>query len=552
MSHSASGELTISADDAFKLHDTYGFPLDLTQVMAEERGLKVDLTGFEQLMAAAKAKARAVTGQRASTDALVEVVQRDNLPATKFLGYGPTEINVNSFCYLYRLTESGCERVDQAKQGDELAVVLGQTSFYAEAGGQVGDNGTIEFGDAGVLGVRQTVKVGDVHFHLGQVESGSLHQVLTNTDTGTACILKVDPSRRQKIMANHTGTHLMNRALRDVLGEHVQQKGSLVDDERLRFDFSHNTPINSDEIDRIEQMVNADIQSNLTVYADEAAQDEALKINGLRAVFGEKYPPRVRVVSIGVSVSDLLSDPDRAEWQQISIEFCGGTHLRQTGDAEHFVAVSEEAVAKGVRRLTAVTGQAAQQAGQVAQELLARLQEVRRTPVEQLAEQLSQLTADMGTQSLPLVAKTTLREGIVQLQQVLKDHAKQQDKQAAGAVVEIARKIAEESQSDLIVTSLEDADANALRVAMDVIRKKKPDSALLIGSVCNEKVAFLAAVPKAMIDKGLKAGDWVRKVAKVAGGGGGGRPDMAQAGGKDPQKLEEALAVGLQFAQAKL
>ena len=547
------GRGAIQAEAAFKLHDTYGFPLDLTQVMAEERGMTVDVEGFDRLMEEARQKARAAGGGQAATGSLVEAVQRDNPQATRFLGYDQAESDVETFCYLYRVTDAGCERVDKAVTGDELAMVVGHTPFYAQAGGQVGDTGSIESKNGAVFRVRDTVRVGSVYFHLGVVEGGQFREAPpTALDVGVEVTLRVDQPRRRKVMANHTGTHLMNKALRDVLGDHVQQKGSLVDDQKLRFDFSHNAPIGADEVDRIEVMVNTDITADLAVYAQEAGQEEALKINGLRAVFGEKYPPKVRVVSIGVPLEDLLANPANADWARYSIEFCGGTHLAKTGDAEGFLVTQEEAVAKGVRRLTALTGQVAHRADAQGKMLLARLESLHGRPAEQLAGELADLSAAIDAKPLGLLVKNTLREGIAALQKVVKDHGKQQSKQAAGAVVDVARKLADDAQGDVIVASLAGADANALRTAMDVIRKKKPEAALMLGGVCGEKVAFVASVPKGLIDRGLKAGDWVRQVAQAAGGGGGGRPDMAQAGGKDPAKLEEALAVGKEFAASKL
>jgi len=543
----------IEAGAAFKLHDTYGFPLDLTQVMAQERGMTVDVEGFHRLMEEAREKARGSAGQQDAKGTLVEAVQQDNPPATDFLGYGQTQDDVETFCLLYKLEGSGYQRVDSAKQGDELAVVVGHTPFYAQAGGQVGDTGTIENKQGGVLRVRDTVKVGPIHFHLGVVEAGGFQeQPPSASDTGLALVLRVDQSRRRKIMANHTGTHLLNRALRDVLGDHVQQKGSLVDHEKLRFDFSHTAPVSPDQLERIEQQVNTDLAADLPVYAVEADQARALKIKSLRAVFGEKYPPRVRVVSIGVPVSDLLTDPGNDRWRGYSIEFCGGTHLDKTGDAELCILISEEAVAKGVRRITALTGQLAHRAAAQGHMLLSRLDGLRGCEPDQLSAGVADLAGEVESTPLPLSAKARLREGIAGLGKMVKDHKKQQSKQNAGAVVEVARKLAEESTGGVIVASLEDADANALRVAMDVIRKKKPDAALMLGGVSGEKVAFVAAVPKPLIEKGLKAGDWIREVAKAAGGGGGGRPDMAQAGGKDPAKLEEALRVGREFAASKL
>ncbi len=544
-----SGGQAIAAQDAFKLHDTYGFPLDLTQVMAQERGMAVDVEGFNQLMAEARQQARQGGKQQSSNAALVAYIQQHPLSATEFVGYDQTHVHETKVVAAGYIDPDHGVITDIDDPSDIRAfVVVNRTPFYAEAGGQVGDQGTIQNTKGVAFQVDDTVRIGDAVFHLGQYSGrGRIYP------KGELVSLQVDQAWRKNTMANHTGTHLLNRALRDTLGDHVQQKGSLVDDQKLRFDFSHNAVVGVEQVDRIEQMVNHDIAADLPVYADEAAQEEALKINGLRAVFGEKYPPRVRVVSIGAPVNDLLADPTNAEWEHYSIEFCGGTHLPKTGDAQGFVVVSEEAVAKGVRRLTGLTGSVAHRAAAQGEMLLSRLASLQNQPADQLSDAIGQLTTEIEEKILPLLTKAKLRSGITQLQETVKAHHKAQNKQAADSVIEAARRLADEPSADgVMVASLEGADAAGLRLAMDVVRKKKPDNAVLLGAISGEKVAFVAAVPKALIDRGLKAGDWVREVAKVAGGGGGGRPDMAQAGGKDPQKLDEALQAGRVFAESKL
>ena len=543
----------LAAEDAFKLHDTYGFPLDLTQVMAEERGLAVDVEGFNRLMEAARAQARAGGGSADAAAALVDAVQRDRIPDTEFTGYDGTESDAATWCLVYRLRdEAGVERVDRAEQGQRVALALGRTPFYAESGGQVGDTGSVGT-DAGEVRVDDTIKVGQVHFHVGEVIRGDIESVPPDA-TAASVVCRVDAPSRASTMANHTGTHLLNRALRDVLGDHVQQKGSLVDPEKLRFDLSHNAPITPDEIDRVERAVNADVAADLPVYTELVPQDQARRINTLRAVFGEKYPDVVRVVSIGVPVADLLGAPDDPKWMGYSVEFCGGTHLAKTGDAEGLVVTVEEAVSKGVRRIVALTGKTAHEAAAKGDMLLARAQGIESLPGDKLADAVNELNQQIAETTLPLLAKEKLRAIVSTLQGKLKQQAKQRSRESADRVVDEARRIAESAEGDVIVAAL-DADAAALRTAMDVIRKKRPETAMLLGGAPSDsegKVGFIAAVPKPLIERGLKAGDWVREVAKVAGGGGGGRPDMAQAGGKDPAKLQDALEAGRRFAEAAL
>ena len=539
----------VLAEDAFKLHDTYGFPLDLTQVMASERGMTVDVEGFEKLMEQARELARsggAVGGNAA--ESLVTIVQQQKLGPTNFLGYETTELpSVETGLLVFALKGDAYEATTSAPTGTPVAIVLDKTPFYGESGGQVGDKGVIQIHGGARVNVDDTIKVGDTFFHLGKVTSGSL--------TGGPAIklaLAVDRARRAAIAANHTTTHVMNHKLRDVLGEHIMQKGSLVDDQKLRFDFSHTAAVTTEQIEKIEQLVNADIAADLPVYIEYAPQQDALKIHGLRAVFGEKYPPKVRVVSVGVPVSDLLANPSNTSWYRNSVEFCGGTHLSKTGDAEGFAVISEEAVGKGLRRLTATTGHTAHKATADGDRLLSRVAALHGSDPEKLAHEIAELSQIIASSTLPLLARAKLRDGITELQKIVKEHEKSKAKEAAGDAVDAARKIADEAQGAFVVAEVAGADADALRAAMDVIRKKKPDVAVLLGAVSGDKVSFVAAVPEAVIKKGLKAGDWVKEAAKIAGGGGGGRPDMAQAGGKDPAKLGKALDAARKFAAAKL
>ncbi len=544
--------LQISASAAFKLHGTFGFPIGLTNLIAEQRGFTVDIVGFNKLMDEDRVSSRGGSCGADSRQSLVEHVQKGDLPVTEFVGYEYTELpvgetplhvfRVGNNCGLYKVAE-------KVSTGRPCAVVVGKTPFYAEAGGQVGDTGVIQIEGGARVKVTDTIKIGDVTFHLGEVVAGTL----VPSDNARVS-LAVDRGRRAKIMSNHTTTHVMNKALRDHVNPEAMQKGSLVDDQKLRFDFSHKAALTQDELARVEQQVNADIASDLPVYTAEVPQDKAIKINGLRAVFGEKYPPRVRVVSIGVPVDELLAKPANADWARLSIEFCGGTHLKKTGDAEGFVILSEDAVAKGVRRITALTGSAAHQAEANAQGLLNRLEAIKSAGDEaNLADNLAKLNTEIGEATLPAIARAKLRDGMAKLQELAKKIEKQKSKDSAGLVVETARQLAEQLSGEVIVTAIEGADANALRTAMDVIRKKHPEAALLLaGSAGDDKVALIASVPKDKIGKGLKAGDWVKEAAKVVGGGGGGRPDTAQAGGKEPAKIPQALEVAKSFALGKL
>jgi alanyl-tRNA synthetase len=347
----------------------------------------------------------------------------------------------------------------------------------------------------------------------------------------------------------------MHKALREVLGAHVQQKGSLVDPDKLRFDFSHGKAMSDEEIGRVETLVNERVAQKLTVYAETAPQEQALKIHGLRAVFGEKYPPMVRVVSIGVPVGDLLKDPTSGRWRQYSVEFCGGTHLKSTADVENFAITSEESVSKGVRRLTALTGAAASTAANVARDLDAAITRARSAPEAQLAGEIASLQMLLATPSLALRAKRRGQAAVTELQSKLKAFEKSQ-KATAGAGIDVtavtAKLLAEADplgDGKLVVAEIPGANNDQLLATMDSLRKKQPSVALMLGSTDGAKVSFCSAVSDDLIARGLKAGDWVRETAKIAGGGGGGRPQMAQAGGKDPSKLPDALARAREFAR---
>ncbi|MBI1368453.1 MAG: alanine--tRNA ligase [Planctomycetes bacterium] len=542
----------ITAADAFRLYDTFGFPLDLTQLMAEERGMKVDVAGFNTLMDEARQRSRGDGGQVDAKQSLFALVHQGDLPATKFVGYDANVADDAHAARVLVLNGPKYERATALRVGHDAAIVVDATPFYAESGGQVGDRGTIHSTHGAVFQVNDTIKVGDVYFHLGQLDQPNIHRDELPFTEEDPLLLEIDQPRRNKIMAHHSSTHLLNWALREVLGDHIAQKGSLVDDEKTRFDFSQGKALTAEEIAQVQKHVNEQIEAALPIYIDLAPQEEALKINSLRAVFGEKYPPMVRVVSMGAPVKDLLAEPGNDKWRRYSIEFCGGTHLKTTKDAQRFAIVSEEAVAKGVRRITAVAGDIARRAFDTAAVLAERIDAIRQEQPASLEQDLAALTDAVNTTTLPLLERASLRAGLDDLQKIIKEHRKTASKQAEGGVVENARKIADDAAGNVIVAMIDGADANTLRTAMDVIRKKRPEAAMMLAAAGDDKVSFLASVPEAMIGKGLKAGDWVREVAKVTGGGGGGRPDMAQAGGKNPAKLNDALTLAREFAAAKL
>jgi alanyl-tRNA synthetase len=545
------GGKRISDQDAFKLHDTYGFPIDLTQQMAVERGMSVDVAGYEKLMEEAKDLAR--RGGKAGDSPvydlppaiLDELAKQGVRPTDDSHKYKPAPLSARVVGIW-----NGSNLIDRTdtREDQEVAVLLDRTSFYAEMGGQVGDAGTIR-ADGAIVDIDTTRVVGGYVLHVGRVRAGTLVQ-------GDGVVAELS-DKRTPTQQNHTATHLANWALREVLGDGVQQKGSLVDAEKLRFDLSHNKAVADDEIGRVEQLVGEQVAKKLPVYAEEAPQAEAMRINGLRAVFGEKYPPRVRVVSIGAPVAELLREPASEKWRQFSVEFCGGTHLGNTGEIGAFTVTAEESVSKGVRRIVALTGSAASAALQAGQHIDRVIAGAKGAQDADLPKHIAQIQQSIGGDAaIPLLAKRRAQAAILDLQARYKKFEKSQKSSAAIDVAAVAQQLladaTDRAGGKVVVGSVDGASDDQLRGVIDSLRKRQPSLAVMLASAGDGRVSFVSAVSDDLIAKGLKAGDWIRDTAKAAGGGGGGRPQMAQAGGKDPSKLADALAVAKAFAEKTL
>ena len=508
----ATGGITGIA--AFDLHTTYGFPIDLTRQLAEERGLAVDMAEYERLFTEfqrTSGKGRRVGG--------AEAVDLGPFPPTddkpKYAGRTVDGTVLGWIRDGQTITDGKLEA------GDEASVLLDRTSFYAEQGGQVGDVGTITTATGKFLVADTERRSGHV-LHWGQVAEGHLA-------VGQRATADVD-RRRADIMRNHTATHLLNLALRRVLGDHVQQKGSLVDHEKLRFDFAHDAAVTPDELQRIERIVNGEVRADRPVRAVEMPLAEAQAIEGVKAVFGEKYPDPVRVVAVGEGDARTINAAE------FSVEFCGGTHLTRSGEIGFLKIVAEESVSRGVRRVTAVTGAVAVERQQAERGELQRLAQQLAVPVDQVSERVAALQAEVKTLKKQL--KSGGGGGAARLD--------------ADALL---RDAAEVGGVKLIVADTGGAGPDAARAAIDALKKKGGDGggvAVLLGGVQGDKVMFVAGCSDAAIKAGLKAGDWVKAAATVAGGGGGGRPDMAQAGGRDPTKLADALHAARAFAGSTL
>jgi alanyl-tRNA synthetase len=541
----------IRGEDAFKLHDTYGFPIDLTEIMAAERGLRVDIGEYERLMDEARERARAA-GKMAETrfgHVPAEVIEQAG--ATDDSPKYETDRLVATVSAAVRFEEGETATVLEEGQslapGERAAIITDRTCFYAEQGGQIGDVGRIESSDIR-FDVEDTARVGDAVLHLGTLVQGHI-------SPGQTIGLVVN-ERRTLTKKNHTATHVLNWALREVLGEHVQQKGSLVDQDKTRFDFSQPRPLTADELGAVERLVNERIAARLPVYDKCVPQQQALKIRGLRAVFGEKYPEQVRVLSVGTPVDDLLRNPQSPEWREVSIEFCGGTHVKNTGEIEHFVLVSEEGVAKGVRRIVAMTGPTARLIDEMGAALVRRAEELKAEAPEDLPERLSELQHGAAQATLPLKHRLRLREVMGELQELVKQQQKAAAADAASVVEsrigELLQSAAKVGKTTVLVAEMPEVPVEQLKAGADLVKQKARSAAVLFGMRNSEKATLLAAMSKDLIKKGIKAGDLVKAIAPIVEGGGGGPPTMAQAGGKNPRKLAEALEAGRKWMESKL
>ncbi|MCP4835845.1 MAG: alanine--tRNA ligase [Phycisphaera sp.] len=534
----------VSGRDAFVLHDTYGFPIDLTEVMAEERGLRIEVDEYERLMTEARERSR--TG--GSEEDPVLTLPPDVIGKLDFVGVKHTDDEAKhdgaTISGTIRAIWDGKHLTERIDTGRRAAIICDRTCFYGEQGGQVGDIGEMRVTRSsatghdrpGVFEVEDTRRVGDHVLHVGHVTHGACH-------SGDEVEVAIDAHRRAGIRAHHTATHLLNHALRAVAGPDSDQRGSLVGPDRLRFDYAASGALDADALERIEGLVTTAITSAQTVHAVPAPLDEAKAVNTLRAVFGERYPDPVRVVSIGPAVQDLLAEPNDPLWLDHSVEFCGGTHLARTDEAIDFVLLSEQGLAAGVRRIVGLAGEAAVAAKSAARDLGTRIAGLETGDEAAVLESFDELVRDFDAATISVVEKARLGKRMDALREIAKKSRKAAASANRGAVVDRARTIAESEHGPVIVARLDGADKDGLLSAMDAIRSVHPESAVLLLSADADagSVLIVAKVPENLIKSGLKAGDWVKSAAKACGGGGGGRPDSAQAGGKDPSRAEEAV-----------
>lgn len=494
----AGGGKILPGNMAFKLHDTYGFPFDLTREIAEEAGLKIDEDGFIAEMGEQKKKAREALKSKVSSAWGQDMTAGlDKSLKTEFTGYECFENKTN---IMYIILDG--VQVENAQQGDEVTIILDRTPFYAESGGQVADTGVIttKTGTVKVNDCRKTAE--GLYLHLGTVEEGIIEK-------GAASTASIDVERRMATARNHTSTHLLQKALRNVLGDHVTQAGSYVDSERLRFDFHHFSAMTREELKLVEMEVNKKILEDLAVNIREMPVDEAKK-EGAMALFGEKYGNIVRVVKTG----------------EYSTELCGGTHLKHTAQAGLIKILGESGVAAGVRRIEALTGQNA---------------------IAYFNEKENQLNDVAG--ALKAAPQDTLRKAesiSAELKAALKEIEQLKDKLVSGSFDEVLDKAVDINGIRAVTARFDQLDMDALRNTCETLRSKLGSGVVVLASAFGGKVSFVAMATKDAVERGAHCGNIIREAAKTAGGGGGGRPDMAQAGGKDMDKIGEALNCALE------
>ena len=500
----AAGTTTLSGDNAFKLYDTYGFPLDLTREILEEKGYRIDEDGFNAAMEEQRVKARTAREVTNYMGADATVYDRiDASVTTEFVGYDHMQYESE-----VTVLASETDLVDSLMEGQKGTVFVRETPFYATMGGQVGDTGVIETAN-GRFVVEDTIKLrGGKYGHVGYMESGMIA-------VNDKVLLKIDTEGRKNTEKNHSATHLLQKALKEVLGSHVEQKGSLVSPDRLRFDFAHFQAMTPEEIERVEDLVNEKIQEGLEVTTEVMGIEDAKK-SGAMALFEEKYGDSVRVVSMG----------------DFSKELCGGTHVKNTGNIQLFKILSESGISAGVRRIEAVTGKGVLSYYKAQEEEVQKAARALKAAPSEILSKIAHLQAE--------------------LKAALSENESLKSKLAQGALGDVMNKVTEVKGMKLLATKVEGVDMNGLRDLGDQLKEKLGDGVVLLVGTNEGKVNLLAMATEGAQKAGAHAGNLIKSVASIVGGGGGGRPGMAQAGGKDPSKVDEAVASALKILEGML
>ncbi|KAJ5752352.1 hypothetical protein N7520_009269 [Penicillium odoratum] len=537
--------------DVWRLYDTFGFPVDLTQIMAEERGLRIDDVEFEEARLKAKEaskgqKKTAANAVKLDVHDLGKLEKMDDVQKTddsaKF-GRGNITAHVKAIYQGRNFYES----TESASDGEQLGVILDCTNFYAEQGGQESDTGKI------VIDGQAELEVGDVQLYAGYV----LHTGFMKYGTlsvGDAVICEYDELRRWPIRNNHTGTHILNFALREILGDGVEQRGSLVAAEKLRFDFSHKAAISDASLEKIEAKATEYIRQNCAVYSQEVPLETAQKISGVRAVFGETYPDPVRVVSVGVELEEILRNVQDPRWEKVSIEFCGGTHVQKTGDIKDLVILEESGIAKGIRRIIAVTGEDAHEVQRVAEEFGKRLDRLDSLPLGPEKERdAKQIQVDLNQLVASAVQKARFRERFTAINKQVLDGQKAQQKLEIKKAVETITTYFQlpenENSSSLVVRLPMPASAKAVSESINHVKSKMQGKNVYVLAVDSEqtRIAHGCHVSKELGDQGASANDWAAVVSSAIGGKAGGKGSTSIGNGVNIDKVDEAVSLASEY-----
>ncbi|KAJ5127513.1 Translation elongation/initiation factor/Ribosomal beta-barrel, partial [Penicillium atrosanguineum] len=529
----AKGTDKLHGADVWRLYDTFGFPVDLTQIMAEERGLRIDDAEFEEARLKAK---EASKGQKKAASTAVKLDVHDLSKLEKMDDLTKTDDSAKFG-----------KVPGEAPDGEQLGVILDCTNFYAEQGGQESDSGRI------IIDGQAELEVGDVQvyagyvLHTGFMKYGAL-------SVGDSVICEYDELRRWPIRNNHTGTHILNFALREVLGDGIEQKGSLVAAEKLRFDFSHKAAVSDSDLEKVEAKSTEYIRQNCAVYSQDVPLEIAQQISGVRAVFGETYPDPVRVVSVGVELEEILQNVKDPRWEQVSIEFCGGTHVQKTGDIKDLIVLEENGIAKGIRRIIAVTGEDAHEVQRVAAEFGKRLDHLDAMPLGPEKErEAKQVQVDLNQLTISAVQKAKFRERFTAINKQVLDGQKAQQKLEAKKAVETITSYFQspenENSSWLVVKLPMAASAKAVSESLNHVKSKMQNKNVYVMAVDSEqtRVSHGCYVSKELGDQGASANDWAAVVSSAVGGKAGGKGQTSLGNGINPDKIDEAISLASDY-----
>ncbi|KAJ5825524.1 Translation elongation/initiation factor/Ribosomal beta-barrel [Penicillium riverlandense] len=537
--------------DVWRLYDTFGFPVDLTRIMAEERNLRIDDTQFEEARLRAK---EASKGQKKAATQTVKLDVHDLGKLEKMNDVPKTDDsakfakgNITASIKAIYHGKTFCSGTDSIPDGEQIGLILDRTNFYAEQGGQENDTGRI------VIDGQTELEVGDVQVYAGYV----LHTGFMkygSFSVGDTVICEYDELRRWPIRNNHTGTHILNFALREVLGDGVDQKGSLVAAEKLRFDFSHKSAVSDAELEKIEAKSTEYIRQNCAVYAQEVPLATAQQICGLRAVFGETYPDPVRVVSVGVELEEILKNVQDPRWREVSIELCGGTHVQKTGDIKDLIILEESGIAKGIRRIIAVTGEEAHEVQRVAEEFGKRIDRLDGLPLGPEKEQdAKQIQVDLNQLTISAIQKARLRERFLAINKKILDGQKAQQKleskKALETITSYFQSPDNQDKSWLVARLPISANAKAVSESLNHVKSKLQNKTVYLLAADTEqgRVAHGCYVSKELSDQGASASDWAAAVSSAVGGKAGGKGPTSIGNGTNPDKVDEAISLASDY-----